>query len=871
MNLALAALLMSSALSQLANHPQMPGGDSLPSTFERNSEGAPREVWVVYHEFRPLVLPAYGSDEVALVSLQFLQKVAVIAIHETGQPKHTFFLVGELNEAKTRVSRHYGWVPGDYVLEASVCMVDPKTTIQRKAMLVNPQSPEEMEEFLAQMQGNSTDAKRSGAGEEETILRSSVRLRPTDAAPVGESFPWFSFFFVYAETNNYLLLGSSPSFHERNVRGVIKGWVPRTMVCEWNTREAYHWDRDSTLRDRQDTRRTAEAHVYRHYDQAYDVLRRARNRALLENAPHWSLPPADAPDDPDKIRVHGDAIAREQFDEDAESREVLPCEPRYPNLGWDGDPPLYPAVDLQDNIRLLRVGVIGGIGEFSSAEVARLRRDLWEMMQDISHLQILFVIDDTGSMVRWFDIVARIVRTITEDAVGVVGGGIQIDDALAGVPGHAPKAGGLSIAVSYYNDLKYCPRRRGWFHEPELNELRPVLSAADGVAIARQVAEHSPTENLKPRVREMVFDGIRRAISKANFRPDARRVVIVLGDMGDISDDYQRIADDMARSLQASSGNPIEFYPICVASQGVRHEAYDIFTKQMQTVLSRLNRDAYAYAKTIAERMTPDEEVAYVKRGEFFRPQTKDDRTAAQAVATHILDRYRDQRASIVNLQRRLARAMHGDWKTIFPPEILQAMESRGFPIKQLQATRGAQMFEEGFVWEHCGLLDENGDPIPQMRLWALLTRRDVQLLQSMLLVLTTEGRDGPLALEKAVIKLIQDLTGDRDEQNLRSQSLLIAMQEKIPGLHARTPLLRLAVNNIDFNISREHLEELAVKACRLQDIVEGRRSEWIRRSVPGRRMPIFVRESWEPYDRTYVIPDSTEDWFWIDVERELP
>ena len=214
----------------------------------------------------------------------------------------------------------------------------------------------------------------------------------------------------------------------------MKGWVPESNLCRWNTREAYSWDRESTLPSAV-PRRTHQAVAYRQNHHAYAALRLARRDKLF--------PPLPAHDS----KIHEGRLMAENFNEQGVSRELNPYEARFPRLDYEGTEE-YPNPDPKSGLRLLHIGCIGGVGKYSSTDVEKMRQQLNELLVETSTIEIVFLIDDTLSMERWFSIVSQTVKQIKGDVEKEFGTGIEVVDSN----GKVQQIGAVKIAISYYND-----------------------------------------------------------------------------------------------------------------------------------------------------------------------------------------------------------------------------------------------------------------------------------------------------------------------------------------------------------------------------------------------------------------------------------
>ena len=381
----------------------------------------------------------------------------------------------------------------------------------------------------------------------------------------------------------------------------------------------------------------------------------------------------------------------------------------------------------------------------------------------------------------------------------------------------------------------------------------------------------------------MVFDGIRKAHAAANFSSDARRVVILLGDFGDVSEqDPKQEAASIARLFEAYSGNPIEFYPIQVVDrQKNKHVDYDAFYAQMEAIQNKINVDANSYLQKKAAE-NPGQEVRPVQPSKFFGVEVGKGNDASQ-VSDFVLQRYRLQKQRIAAMQEAIRKLMHGDWGTVVDVQLMDSLQARNFPVKDLMAQHGTQMFERGYVWEQSGLITKDGEEVPQVRLWALMNRVELELLKNTIMTITEDGRSSPEALASAVKHEIDALTGDTVNTNREpstekaaQRTLAAAIEKKIPGLksHLHSQLLTAALDRADLlSLHKEQLVGLHRKALLLEDILN--RQQSVRKEEPNpdktQVLPIFKIVESKLLDRTYRIPDSPAVWYWIDVEKELP
>src|SRR5262249_24947166 len=143
-------------------------------------------------------------------------------------------------------------------------------------------------------------------------------------------------------------------------------------------------------------------------------------------------------------------------------------------------------------------------------EVERLKRRLDLLDAQIETLELLFVIDDTGSMDKWFDTVAATVESIIEASRG---------------------RKTVRLAISYYSDT---PDEKHLDKAVTARKLVDATSREAGDMIA-ELKKHQRARSGYPRQR--MFHGIKRSIEVAGFQPNSSKIVVVLGGDGDKSDE----------------------------------------------------------------------------------------------------------------------------------------------------------------------------------------------------------------------------------------------------------------------------------------------------------------------------------------------
>src|SRR5262249_26388882 len=285
-------------------------------------------VWVAYDGYRPRRAPG-KDDPSGAPPLAFMEACVYAGECQAGSDNYLLLAKADADE---KVTQRLGWVHDRYVVRSPQARSDPATRILRKGMIVN-----------------TVASLRQG----QPVVQAPVLLAPDPAARPRRSFSLFNIYFLYADTDptdpdkGYVLLGSVPRFNELEavekpeaLRELVLGWVPKSRVCLWSTREALEWDADSTL-PAAPQRRTTPGRVYASIDDAKKGLRG-------EKAPHLF----------EEVFIDG---VSQPFPHDRA---------RYPVVAVDlGGGRSSLALPFADNT-LRRVGIVGGFVDDKGREVA---------------------------------------------------------------------------------------------------------------------------------------------------------------------------------------------------------------------------------------------------------------------------------------------------------------------------------------------------------------------------------------------------------------------------------------------------------------------------------------------------------------------
>ena len=788
----------------LAGAPPMPAVHARPVVdVPRNIKVSPRIitdrvtrspfVWVAYDGYKPRRAPGKDIPSGA-APLAFMEACVYAAECQTGRDNYLLLVKADADE---KVTQLLGWVSDRYIVRSPQALSDPATKILRKGMIVNT---------LASLKQG------------QPVVQAPVLLAPDPAAKPNRTFSLFNIYFIYADTDptepdrGYVLLGSVPRFNEVQavekpavVRELVLGWVPKSRVCLWSTREALEWDTDSTLPMAARRRRTP-GRVYRSIADAKKGLKGEAASYLFE-----------------EVFVKG---VSQPFPHDRT---------RYPVVALDLEGARSVMSLPFENNTLRRVGIVGGFVDekgrevASQVEVERLQRQLAALAAQVETTELLFVIDDTGSMDVWFKTVAQTVESIIDSVKG---------------------ERNVRIAITYYNDVE-----EGASLDKAVVARRLVgASSPEGRAMVEELKRHKATDGGDPR--EQMFHGIKKGVETAGFQPNARKIVIVLGDMADKSNetDPQHAPEKAVRDMLLPAGqSPIEFYAIQVIDP-LSHTDARAFRTQIRTLL-KLTR-----AELVQRYKMDDKEAA--GRGGYFSSQNKGQ------VRDKIRERYTLLRKQAEKLKQEVGGLRRGEWTRI-SPELERILTDRRIDIARLRGTQGFQLFEYGYVWEKSAAGDR------QTRVRLLVSDGELEQLIKMLSTLDSNDPGKRPSERDIITRVVQTHIGEQKDDLKRSEWSFENVVLRSKGLTARSWLLRRAIDDIreDAITSRERQNVLKKKKL-LEDARANREYDYRQREV-GKSFKIKVWDrlgEGRKQQRLFSIgADRSVLWCWVDFDKEWP
>lgn len=655
---------------------------------------APR-VRILAEGLRPLRRPSAKAEpnESGSPPLQFLQEVVLIDDgrgfiqgegKELGEGEN-YDLIAAPPLKRSDDPTLLGWVPTQMILKKNRCIRDEDTGITLKAMVVNSRN------YLVENDDVPADKK---------IKPPLIRLAPSETAPDKGAFRFFDFYYVWADTDpedeksGYVFLGKQPGYNLGEMsredfwaKSRLIGWVTKSRLCFWRTREAIQWDDAATVhaglpagfqnpKDDLPTRRTKPAVAYE-----------TEGEALVA-----------AGKDP------GSGAAK------IDPTKIVPAAEENPFTGglperWEGNWMRYPVLAIRDpgskkplpfKVRdgeVLRcVGVIGDVIDPRTGQTimsARKRQQIDKALQrtanELKFTEILFVIDRTSSQTNRWDEIAGWVKDVCESFRG--------------------KAETLKIAFCFYGDAYPQTSREGRVADVQeavsLNAVIPgdLLNVKLDKAklddkLARLVDKKKPMiGGFRP---ELMFMGLEAGLRQVNWRGNenvrqARKMVILVGDDGNhqlTPDQQTRIIDKIAALCVPKTDDDLDYESPA--------DFYALQTRRPDTnpddPSAQFKRQTEALAKRIRER-------SRLARAGVFSIDDKDEFTLA------IDRRYAELKGSVDQQTQELEMIRRGQIKTASQIKFDENMRFIDDIIKNQNVTLdeilgGVQAFTICWVWD---------------------------------------------------------------------------------------------------------------------------------------------------------------------------
>lgn len=762
----------------------------------------PRIAWIACDNFVPAELPGPAAKKVTGGHTFRYMESCKLADESDQVGDTTYRLLVRSTSDNSGIITHYGWIDARLLVMTNEAEKQSDTSIYRKVMIVNSEAD---------------------LVNDKSSQLVPIRLEPQANAATVEPCRLFQLFFKWGESTGpdgvgYVLIGSNSDFNATSRREAIGtqvlGWIPATRVCRWDTREALYWDAESTQRK---PRRTERGYVWRSAEDAHKAFTWMKAGGV------------------GKLPV--EPVAREGWDDKGRTVEIPPSQMRFPILEitrQERDELEKRGLGEHPGWELCKVGVVGDFVDdtgkviATASELADLQSVLQNLQEQMKRIEILFVIDDTSSMRPWFartaDTVQNIVNTVRTE-----------------------KQQDVRIGIAFYNDTD------GQQPDHQPVTVYPLVDAQSkgGAALIETLRNHRPQDGGDPA--EMIFEGIERGVREVAFSPNARKLVILLGDAGDHAGMNVDRIGRVVQALTPRNQSQINFNAILVLSPKdiATAKAAGMFQLQMQALVTKLNalndgRERAVYASIDDTKQVEDK----------------------------IIHGYRSLVEEADTANRRIAELQRGQWGAVqLPPETRAAIERRRvIDLDRLLKTRGGvQLFQLGYVWVRSNAAQDLAHPDPFREL-LLLSGGDVAFMRDQLKGLQLGPNEiGSVNPKEVVTNTIVKQLGQTNKNESWAGIIL-----KARGLKVKSPLLNLQIERIrPGTFSARHLIDLEYKQQLLEDVLQDRRYRYvkIKQNIAGDDCDRYVKEGEpSPAKRSFHIGDFlSANWYWIDMREEWP
>lgn len=802
--------------------------------------------------------------------LKFMQRCVPASTSRDGR----YVLLVEVAEASPQVVKPYGWVESARLLRKPEALVSRATRIHRKAACVITPAV----------------VRAAGPDGQEAPQETALTWQPGGGEPKVR-VKFFQPFFVYAEAGAgkdvYLLLGTAPDFapgRQENATDTLLGWVRADRAEQWDTREGVYYDTAATRPGGPrnfKTTPTRPARIYGSREDAYAALAPGADvGAIFSELPDPAGTGAGVEMEPGQMRYLVLPWLPPRGLRPGE-RDPHPQATRHPHP--DGGT----AVDL----RLLRVGAYGGHTALGNdpngvAKVEEFKRQARELAEQVRRLEVLFVIDDSKGMEPWIThVLPQFISTTFDKLV-------------------ASKHAEVYVGFAFYHDVAegQDPRKALDVSRARLRDLRQSKDEMLAELRAHKTEQgHDPPER--------VFRGLAAGVQKAGFTQFSRKIVFLIGDMGNStrgdvpgnrSPTAKEVADQLVPLKKGGSqpAAPAEFYAVQVnydpadPSPGLPAEdaaAVRAFKAEADEILGHCRANLAARGFSLAkEDGRPAGGYFYGGKDTEVKPLlgALDARFAAIDAARLELEQLAvDRSRGIV----RPANSRH-------EKELDQYYREMKLYDAYVQFLKkpGAQVFQVGYLW------DKDPRGVTQVRPWLMLRQGELQVVAPALLKFAPKsqqtgvtGADPPL--DDIRRQVVETQIGELQRLNMPAFKELAAemlRQGRDPRDATVRDVLNAQVRGLEFtsrwvngggDLSGQEQYELYYKGQLLTDLLEGKAYRYTRRQVPynGVQVTVLDRDgesgTKDQRDRFFYLGGERADgtasqplnrevkWFWID------
>jgi len=491
----------------------------------------------------------------------------------------------------------------------------------------------------------------------------------SEGTPIGQEFTQFGIYYVFDEftevatQKTYYLIGRDPSiFDPRKPGGTIMGWVHDRRMHKWHTREAAEYDK-STLAERKPTV------IYETEGDIKKVIMGGLTRGI-----------------------------EPLFRENPDNKEMRHADRRYPIIAKR-------EAAGKEYWNVAFVAGADGIG------TRRASVNKFCFLTNRPAVDVLFVIDGTGSMDEFKDPVIAAVRSIQESMIDFWQQHFKAEQAPA-----------LRFSVAMYKDYSEADYyRRTPVEERNIGEIAELLNAQSFAGGKSKPA---------------VFHGLSSAVKDASTEldPASLRAVFLIGRMGNLGvstggDKNGHTIDSVVRILKS---NNMDFHAIHVGTEYIGDPKVPL---EIQNALKRFKTETETIKNRLHEGLS-----GYIALSD------------PEKVTDHIKEKVTDLLDARFRVFFEPVFLEEENRETLLEPGAIQLMKQNGIDPREF-AQKKVLPFFEGWVAPNCLITGKR-----QMKPVILMERREVENLISVLGRLTTIKAENA---GKGWMKGLEEVAGD--------------------------------------------------------------------------------------------------------------
>ncbi len=269
LNLAISSLILLLCCLCIESQPvsenmNIPSTESFPLQIERekffglsgntdmiyDGSKVPFQVAVIRNDVQVYGSPMYQNKG----ALELWSSYYVYKYYKTKdeEPKEYYYL--GIPDSDLKMDTRIGWVDKKYLVDCAEALRTPNKIYRRVIVFDNHKES-----------------------------RVPVYGAPVNGVEEMYKTPYFSFFYIYKETEDYYLIGVTPNIMIEDVSHDVLGWIHKKSCREWNTRLAVYY-RPETRKQRQKTEEESQQGLVRVYDSIENALEMKQEKVLSQES-----------------------------------------------------------------------------------------------------------------------------------------------------------------------------------------------------------------------------------------------------------------------------------------------------------------------------------------------------------------------------------------------------------------------------------------------------------------------------------------------------------------------------------------------------------------------------------------------------------